>query len=198
MDRVTDLKKALDGEMADEERFDLGVLCQFSIPIITICALIVLMIIVCLLNIVFFWMPFFRICLPDPAEVAAMTDAGAILGRGISLPAARRRGRPDGVVEGEAEHPRGDPGHRCSPSPASGCGWPEFGGGLDGLLFEPNTTPAPATRSPSGSGGRSPTGSRGCACWASRSTPTRTTPRRRSPRSTYQLVATQDVAARSP
>jgi hypothetical protein len=35
-----------------------------SIPIITICALILLMIIVQLLNIIFWWLPFFRICLP--------------------------------------------------------------------------------------------------------------------------------------
>ena len=39
-------------------------ICSFSIPIITICALIVLMIFVSLLNIVFWWLPFFRICLP--------------------------------------------------------------------------------------------------------------------------------------
>lgn len=44
--------------------FDLGVICSFSIPIITICALILLMIIVSLLNIVFFWLPYLRICLP--------------------------------------------------------------------------------------------------------------------------------------
>ena len=41
-----------------------GMVCQLSIPIITICALILLMIIVGLLNIVFFWLPFFKICLP--------------------------------------------------------------------------------------------------------------------------------------
>lgn len=43
-----------------------GMVCSFSIPIITICALILLMIIVKLLDIVFFWMPFFQICLPIP------------------------------------------------------------------------------------------------------------------------------------
>jgi hypothetical protein len=43
-----------------------GMVCSFSIPIITICALILLMIIVKLLDIVFFWMPFFQICLPVP------------------------------------------------------------------------------------------------------------------------------------
>jgi hypothetical protein len=44
-----------------------GMICSFSIPIITICALILLMIIVKLLDIVFFWMPFFQICLPIPS-----------------------------------------------------------------------------------------------------------------------------------
>ena len=48
--------------------FDLGVICSFSIPIITICALILLMIIVQLLNIVFWWLPLFRICLPVPVK----------------------------------------------------------------------------------------------------------------------------------
>jgi hypothetical protein len=43
---------------------DLGLVCSFSIPIITICALIVLMIAISLLNIVFWWMPFLRICFP--------------------------------------------------------------------------------------------------------------------------------------
>jgi hypothetical protein len=41
-----------------------GMVCSFSIPIITICALILLIIFVKLLDIVFFWMPFFQICLP--------------------------------------------------------------------------------------------------------------------------------------
>ena len=45
---------------------EMGMVCSFSIPIITICALIMLMIIVKLLDIVFFWMPFFQICLPVP------------------------------------------------------------------------------------------------------------------------------------
>jgi hypothetical protein len=42
----------------------LGMICTFSIPIITICALILLMIIVQLLNIVFWWLPLFKICIP--------------------------------------------------------------------------------------------------------------------------------------
>ena len=43
-----------------------GMVCSFSIPIITICALLMLIIIVKLLDIIFFWMPFFQICLPLP------------------------------------------------------------------------------------------------------------------------------------
>jgi hypothetical protein len=45
---------------------DGGMACSFSLPIITICALIVLMIMVKLLDMIFFWMPFFQICLPVP------------------------------------------------------------------------------------------------------------------------------------
>jgi hypothetical protein len=43
-----------------------GTVCSFSIPIITIVALILLMIFVKLLDIIFFWMPFFQVCLPLP------------------------------------------------------------------------------------------------------------------------------------
>jgi hypothetical protein len=43
-----------------------GMICSLSIPIITICALILLMIIVALLDFVFRWLPFFIICFPIP------------------------------------------------------------------------------------------------------------------------------------
>ena len=43
-----------------------GMVCSFSIPIITICALLMLIVIVTLLDIIFFWMPFFQVCLPLP------------------------------------------------------------------------------------------------------------------------------------
>lgn len=66
MDRVTGLKQALNGELGEESGCDLGTLCQFSLPIITICALIVLLVFLMLLNIVFFWLPIFRICVPIP------------------------------------------------------------------------------------------------------------------------------------
>jgi hypothetical protein len=42
----------------------LGMICSLSLPIITICALILLMIIVSLLDLIFRWMPFFAICFP--------------------------------------------------------------------------------------------------------------------------------------
>ncbi len=41
-------------------------ICSFSIPIITICAFILLSIIITLLNILFFWLPLVKICLPLP------------------------------------------------------------------------------------------------------------------------------------
>ena len=54
-----------DGNAGDDGGLpDLGVICTLSIPIITICALIFLMILVNLLNIVFWWKPLFKICFP--------------------------------------------------------------------------------------------------------------------------------------
>ena len=44
----------------------LGWICSFSIPIITICAFILLFCIVIALNLIFFWIPFFKICFPVP------------------------------------------------------------------------------------------------------------------------------------
>jgi hypothetical protein len=45
---------------------NIGMICSLSIPIITICALILLMIIVSLLDIIFRWMPYFVMCFPIP------------------------------------------------------------------------------------------------------------------------------------
>ena len=42
-------------------------ICSFSLPVITLVAMIMLMIMISLLNIVFFWLPFVRICLPFPS-----------------------------------------------------------------------------------------------------------------------------------
>jgi hypothetical protein len=63
--RVTGLKDLADGNIGTAGP-DAGLICSFSIPIITICALILLMVIVIALNIVFFWIPFFKICFPVP------------------------------------------------------------------------------------------------------------------------------------
>lgn len=64
MQSVSDAKEALKGNIGSSPSFDLGLICSFSIPIITICAFIVLMIFLVLLNLVFWWLPFFRICFP--------------------------------------------------------------------------------------------------------------------------------------
>ncbi len=45
---------------------EVGMMCSLSLPIITICALLMLMIIVSLLDIIFRWMPFFIFCFPLP------------------------------------------------------------------------------------------------------------------------------------
>lgn len=45
---------------------EVGMICSLSIPIITICALLLLMIIVSLLDIIFRWIPFFIFCFPIP------------------------------------------------------------------------------------------------------------------------------------
>jgi hypothetical protein len=54
------------GPCKDDAGLSLGMICSLSIPIITICALILLMIMVSLLDIVFRWMPYFILCLPFP------------------------------------------------------------------------------------------------------------------------------------
>jgi hypothetical protein len=53
-------------EGCESGAFNLGMLCTLSIPIITICALILLIIIVLLLDIIFKWIPYLIFCLPLP------------------------------------------------------------------------------------------------------------------------------------
>ena len=43
-------------------------ICSFSIPLITICAFIVLQIFIGLLNLAFWWSAFIRICIPFPKK----------------------------------------------------------------------------------------------------------------------------------
>jgi hypothetical protein len=64
MSRASSLKDALEGNVSSGQQFNLGLICSFSIPIITIVALILLLVIVSLLNFVFGWMPYLRICFP--------------------------------------------------------------------------------------------------------------------------------------
>jgi hypothetical protein len=45
---------------------NIGLICSLSIPIITICALILLMIMVSLLDYIFRWIPYFIVCFPLP------------------------------------------------------------------------------------------------------------------------------------
>lgn len=66
MNRVSSLKEMIDGNTNPEGTLDLGLICSLSIPIITICALILLLLVVNLLNIIFHWLPFFMLCLPFP------------------------------------------------------------------------------------------------------------------------------------
>ncbi len=58
------------GDIGSSSGISIGMICSLSIPIITICAMILLLVIVFLLNIVFWWLPYFKICfpLPQPAD----------------------------------------------------------------------------------------------------------------------------------
>ena len=65
MDKLK-LDGLLDGKADKNLKISLGMICGFSIPIITICAFIILQIFLSLLNIIFFWLPFVKICIPYP------------------------------------------------------------------------------------------------------------------------------------
>ena len=64
-----DPKKLRDGDPAGAGSLDLGWICSFSIPIISLCAFIVLNIFLQLLNLIFFWLPFLKICIPFPKKL---------------------------------------------------------------------------------------------------------------------------------
>jgi hypothetical protein len=65
-----DHSKTLTGKKPeDKPSLGLDWICSFSIPIITICAFILLTIIIALLDVIFRWIPFVRICLPVPKKV---------------------------------------------------------------------------------------------------------------------------------
>lgn len=66
MERIRGLKQLAEGDVGAPGGIGIGTVCSFSIPIITLCAFIVLMIFVQLLNLVFWWLPFLKICFPVP------------------------------------------------------------------------------------------------------------------------------------
>jgi hypothetical protein len=65
MARIKGLKELTEGEVGGPG-IGIGFICSLSIPIITLCAFIVLTIFIQLLNIIFWWLPFFKICFPIP------------------------------------------------------------------------------------------------------------------------------------
>jgi len=61
-----ELPSSSSGEPCADGPNPIGIMCSLSIPIITLCALILLMIIVALLDIIFKWLPWFIVCFPIP------------------------------------------------------------------------------------------------------------------------------------
>jgi hypothetical protein len=61
-----DLDVGSGGSCRNAGGINIGMICSLSIPIITICALILLIIIVTLLDLIFRWLPFFIFCFPVP------------------------------------------------------------------------------------------------------------------------------------
>lgn len=55
-----------DGGPCQANGLSIGMICSLSIPIITLCALILLIIMVTLFDLIFSWMPFFVFCFPVP------------------------------------------------------------------------------------------------------------------------------------
>lgn len=72
MDRIN-MGDLLEGKHT-KLNIDFGMICGFSIPIITICAFIILQIFLQLLNIIFFWLPYVRICIPFPIVTTEEED----------------------------------------------------------------------------------------------------------------------------
>lgn len=66
MSKIPGLDRILKGDLDSGSDFALGEICSFSLPIITLIAFIVMFIFLILLNLVFWWMPFLKICIPIP------------------------------------------------------------------------------------------------------------------------------------
>lgn len=70
-----ELQVADPGPCKDDAGGSIGMMCSMSLPIITLCALLLLMIIVNLLNIIFKWIPWFIMCFPIPGFKAKKTPS---------------------------------------------------------------------------------------------------------------------------
>jgi hypothetical protein len=66
-------KKFIDSEASDGGDGGIDWVCGFNIPIITLVAFIVLYIFLTLLNIIFFWLPFVKICFPVPRKMPELS-----------------------------------------------------------------------------------------------------------------------------
>ena len=62
----TDAKDLRDGKGSGGNGLGLGWICSFPLPIITLCAFIVLNIFLQLFNLIFWWLPMLKICIPIP------------------------------------------------------------------------------------------------------------------------------------
>jgi hypothetical protein len=71
-----DLPVGAGGPCRTDAGLSLGMICSMSIPIITLCALVLLMVMVSLLDFVFRWMPYFVICFPVPGFKAKQGSSG--------------------------------------------------------------------------------------------------------------------------
>lgn len=60
-------RRLRDGD-ANESGWSIGWICSFSLPIITLCAFIVLNIFLKLFAMIFFWLPFLKVCIPLPRK----------------------------------------------------------------------------------------------------------------------------------
>jgi hypothetical protein len=67
-------KDFIDGKGKDCGNAGIDWICGFNIPIITLCAFIVLNIFLSLFNIIFFWLPFIKICFPLPAKLKELAS----------------------------------------------------------------------------------------------------------------------------
>jgi hypothetical protein len=59
-------QKLVEEPPSEDQPLGMQWICSFSIPVVTIVAMILLMIMVTILNMIFFWIPWVRICLPFP------------------------------------------------------------------------------------------------------------------------------------